>query len=112
MLSSFLLNFIKVFCLCEVLQLVHIMVGLPGYDFLYLIIVSFLIAIGEEWTRVRLPFFVIALFLVDISPTFIILPFILFVLKKRDKITSSLLSRQYRKRKLSRKRIIFINKKN
>lgn len=59
-----------------VIQMIHVFLGWPPFDFSYLLILTGFLALGDYWVRGRFICFLFVLFLIDISPGFVILPFL------------------------------------
>ena len=95
-----------------ILQLIHTISGLPGYDLFYLALVTLILSIGEIWARVRFLSFTIVLFLVDISPSFILLPIILFILKKENINLVSKMNIRNKSKKTTMKNKFFLTRGN
>lgn len=70
-LSTFLLLVLAV-------QMIHGLMGLPYYDLIYLLVIMGLLLLGDYLPRLRWVFFAGALFLIDLSPGFVLLPLALF----------------------------------
>ncbi|WP_127016107.1 hypothetical protein [Anoxybacter fermentans] len=85
--KNILYRFFTFFLTVLLLQLLHIWSGLPSYDLAYLLLITVLLTLGDQWARVRFLCFTCALFLIDISPGFIVLPLILLLLKRKDIIS-------------------------
>ena len=65
---------LSIFMIILVIQIVHVFLGWPPFDFVYLLILTGVLALGDYWEKSRFICFLIILFLIDISPGFVILP--------------------------------------
>lgn len=61
------------FFLVLAIQSVHMVMNVPGYDFAYILIITFLLTLGVFAVRFRGVFFVIALFMMDLWPDWFLL---------------------------------------
>lgn len=68
------------FILLSCIHILHKIIGLPDYDLLYILLLTVLLTIGDQWAWGRFICFTLVLFLLDISFGFILIPIILYIL--------------------------------
>lgn len=75
--------------LIGMIQMIHRLCGLPTYDILYTLLITGLFVLGDTLRRGRWLIFAFALFLLDLTPGFILIPVTLFVFLLRGIIPLS-----------------------
>lgn len=75
----FFQSFVQFFLLVGIIQLIHGLCGLPYYDLPYLLLITGLLILGDAFRRIRWIAFSLALFLLDLTPGFVLIPIGLFL---------------------------------